>query len=130
MSVSWSALKIGIIFDILNFSGVGPKRDRCIENVWKKTGDMTLLEYLRGWVGQEFYPSDLLFGMGKIWILTSDGVTGFKKNECSDELDFLRYSVKGLSAGGNLIAKLLPPFEKCLFKILGIREESVIRLLW
>ena len=52
-----------------------------------------------------------------------------KKNESSGELDFLRYSVKGRSAGGNLLAKMLPTFEKCLFKILGIREESLVRLL-
>ena len=52
-----------------------------------------------------------------------------KKNESSGELDFLRYSVKGRSAGGNLLAKMLPTFEKCLFKILGIGEESLGRLL-
>ena len=52
-----------------------------------------------------------------------------KKNESSGELDFLRYSVKGRSAGGNFLAKMLPTFEKCLFKILGIREESLVRLL-
>ena len=52
-----------------------------------------------------------------------------KKNESSGELDFLSYSVKGRSAGGNLLAKMLPTFEKCLFKILGIREESLVRLL-
>ena len=37
--------------------------------------------------------------------------------------------MKGCSAGGNLLAKMLPTFEKCLFKILGIREESLVRLL-
>ena len=37
--------------------------------------------------------------------------------------------MKGRSAGGNLLAKMLPTFEKCLFKILGIREESLVRLL-
>ena len=58
-----------------------------------------------------------------------DGITGLKKNESSSELDFLRYSVKRRSAGGNLLAKMLPTFEKCLFKILGIREESLVRLL-
>ena len=52
-----------------------------------------------------------------------------KKNESSGELDLLRYSVKGRSAGGNLLAKMLATFEKCLFKILGIREESLVRLL-
>ena len=52
-----------------------------------------------------------------------------KKNESSSELDLLRYSVKGRSAGGNLLAKMLSTFEKCLFKILGIREESLVRLL-
>ena len=52
-----------------------------------------------------------------------------KKNEIFGEFDFLRYSVKGWSAGGNLLAKMLPTFEKCLFKILGIREESLVRLL-
>ena len=31
--------------------------------------------------------------------------------------------MKGRSAGGSLLAKMLPTFEKCLFKILGIREE-------
>ena len=52
-----------------------------------------------------------------------------KKNESSGELDLLRYSVKGRSAGGNLLTKILPTFEKCLFKVLGIREESLVRLL-
>ena len=52
-----------------------------------------------------------------------------KKNESSGELDLLRYSVKGRSAGGNLLTKMLPTFEKCLFKVLGIREESLVRLL-
>ena len=37
--------------------------------------------------------------------------------------------MKGRSAGGSLLAKMLPTFEKCLFKILGIREESLVRLL-
>ena len=37
--------------------------------------------------------------------------------------------MKGRSAGGSLLAKMLPTFEKCLFKILGIGEESLIRLL-
>ena len=37
--------------------------------------------------------------------------------------------MKGGSAGGNLLAKMLPTFEKYLFKILGIREESLARLL-
>ena len=63
---------------------------------------MTSLEYLRSWVGQEYKPCDLLFGIDKIWNWISDGVTGLKKNESSGELDFLRYSVKGRSAGGNL----------------------------
>ena len=52
-----------------------------------------------------------------------------KKNESSGELDVLRYSVKGRSAGGNLLAKMLPTVEKCLFKILGIREESLVMWL-
>ena len=52
-----------------------------------------------------------------------------KKNECSGELNFLRYSVKARSAGGKLLAKMLPAIAKCLFKILGIREESLVRLL-
>ena len=34
--------------------------------------------------------------------------------------------MKGRSAGGSLLAKMLPTFEKCLFKILGIREESLV----
>ena len=51
-----------------------------------------------------------------------------KKNESSGELDFLRYFVKGRSAGGNLLAKMSPAFEKCLVKILGAREESLVRL--
>ena len=42
--------------------------------------------------------------------------------------------MKGRSAGGSLLAKMLPTFEKCLFKILGIREESfsntVIVVIW
>ena len=37
--------------------------------------------------------------------------------------------MKGRSAGGSLLAKMLPTFEKCLFKILGIREESLVSLL-
>ena len=37
--------------------------------------------------------------------------------------------MKGRSAGGNLLAKMLPTFERCLYKILGIREESLVRLL-
>ena len=37
--------------------------------------------------------------------------------------------MKGRFTGGNLLAKMLPTFEKCLFKILGIREESLVRLL-
>ena len=37
--------------------------------------------------------------------------------------------MKGRSAGGSLLAKMLPTFEKCLFKILGIRKESLVRLL-
>ena len=37
--------------------------------------------------------------------------------------------MKGRSAGGSLLAKMLLTFEKCLFKILGIREESLVRLL-
>ena len=39
--------------------------------------------------------------------------------------------MKGPAAGGSgsLLAKMLPTFEKCLFKILGIREESLVRLL-
>ena len=52
-----------------------------------------------------------------------------KKKESSGELDFLRYFVKGRSAGGNLLAKMSPAFEKCLVKILGVREESLVRLL-
>ena len=90
----------------------------------ERTGDMTSHEYLRSWVGQEYNSCDLLFGIDKIWILTSDRVTGLKKNEIFGEFDFLRYSVKGCSAGGNLLAKMLPTFEKCLFKIFGISEES------
>ena len=54
---------------------------------------------------------------------------GLKKSESSGELDLLRYSAKGRSAGGNLLAKMLPTFEKCLFKRLGIREESLVRVL-
>ena len=42
--------------------------------------------------------------------------------------DGTRYSVKGRSAGGNSFAKLLPTFEKCFFKILGIGEVSLVRL--
>ena len=34
--------------------------------------------------------------------------------------------MKGRSAGGNFLAKMLPTFEKCLFKIFGIREESLV----
>ena len=52
-----------------------------------------------------------------------------KKNESSGELVFLRQSVKGRSTSGDLLAKMLPTFEKCSFKILGIREESLVRLL-
>ena len=52
-----------------------------------------------------------------------------KKNENSGELDLLRYSEKGRSACGNLLAKMLPTFQKCLSKILGIREELLVRLL-
>ena len=37
--------------------------------------------------------------------------------------------MKGCSVCGTLLAKMLPAFEKCLFKILGIREESLVRLL-
>ena len=37
--------------------------------------------------------------------------------------------MKGRSAGGSLLTKMLPTFEKCLFKILGIRAESLVRLL-
>ena len=37
--------------------------------------------------------------------------------------------MKGCSAGGNLLANMLPTFEKCLFKILGIREGSLVRLV-
>ena len=37
--------------------------------------------------------------------------------------------MKGRFIGGNLLAKMLPTFEKCLFKTLGIREESLVRLL-
>ena len=29
--------------------------------------------------------------------------------------------MKGRYAGGNLLAKMLPTFEKCLFKIFGVR---------
>ena len=55
---------------------------------------------------------------------------GFEeKNKSSGELDLLRYSAKGRSAGGNLLAKMLPTFENCLFKRLGIREESLVRVL-
>ena len=90
---------------------------------------MASLQYLRSWEGQKYKPCDLLFGIDKIWIWISDGVTALKKNESSGELDFLRYSVKGRSAGGNLLAEMLPTFEKCLFKILGICEESLARLL-
>ena len=36
--------------------------------------------------------------------------------------------MKGRSASGNLLAKMLPTFENCLCKILGIREESLVRL--
>ena len=35
--------------------------------------------------------------------------------------------MKGRSAGGNLLAKMLPTFEKCLFKILCI--GYLVRLL-
>ena len=66
----------------------------------ERTGDMTSLKYLRSWVGQEYKPCDLQFGIDKIWNWISDGVTGLKKNESSGELDFLRYSVNGHSAGG------------------------------
>ena len=59
----------------------------------------------------------MLFGIEKIWILRSDRDTGLKKNESFGDLDFLRYYVKGRSADGNLMAKLLTTFEKCLFKI-------------
>ena len=96
----------------------------------ERTGDMTSLECLGSWVGQEYKPCDLLFGINKIWILTLDGVTGLKKNESSGELDFLRYFVKGRSVFGNFLAKMLQTFKKCLFKILGIvRKESLVTLL-
>ena len=62
-------------------------------------------------------------------MLTLGRVTGLKQNESSGNLDFLRYSVQGRSAGDNLLAKLLPTFEKCLLKILGKCEESLVRLL-
>ena len=45
------------------------------------------------------------------------------------ELDFLRYSVKGCSAGVICLLRCCQHFEKCLFKISGIREESLVRLL-
>ena len=56
----------------------------------ERTGDITSLEHLRSWVGQEYKPCDLLFGIDKIWNWISDGVTGLKKNESSGELEFLR----------------------------------------
>ena len=39
--------------------------------------------------------------------------------------------MKGPAVGGSgsLLAKMLPTFEKCLFKILGIREGSLVRLV-
>ena len=58
----------------------------------ERTGDMTSHAYLRSWVGQEYNSCDLLFGIDKIWILTSGRVTGLKKNESFGEFDFLRYS--------------------------------------
>ena len=79
MSVSSSALMIGIIFDILSFWGYAP-RETDVLRISESTGDMTSLKYLRSWVGQEYKPCDLLFGIDKIWNGISDGVTGLKKN--------------------------------------------------
>ena len=46
MSVSSSALKIGIIFDILSFGGQ-VSRETDVLRMSETTGDMTSLEYLR-----------------------------------------------------------------------------------
>ena len=95
----------------------------------ERTGDITSLEYLRNWVGQEYKPCDSLFGIDKIWNWISDGVTGLKENESSGELDSLRYSMKRRSAGGNLLSKILPTFENCLIKMLGISEEKIMIMM-
>ena len=52
-----------------------------------------------------------------------------KENESSGELDSLRYSVKRRSAGGNLLSKILPTFENCLIKMLGISEEKIMIMM-
>ena len=89
--VSPSALKIDIIFDTISFLGYTP-RETDLLTMSERTGDtcITSFEYLRSWVGQEYEPCDSLFSIDKIYILTSDGVTGLKKNGSSGELDFLR----------------------------------------
>ena len=66
-------------------------RETDVLRMSERTGDMTSLEYLRSWVGQEYKPCDLLFGINKIWNWISDGVTGLKKNESSGELEFVRW---------------------------------------
>ena len=52
-----------------------------------------------------------------------------KENESSGELDSLRYSVKRRSAGGNLLSKILPTFDNCLIKMLGISEEKIMIMM-
>ena len=47
MSVSSSALKIGIIFDILSFFGEAPRETDVLRMSERTAGDMTSLEYLR-----------------------------------------------------------------------------------
>ena len=37
--------------------------------------------------------------------------------------------MKGRSAGGNLLAKMLPTFKNCLFKMLGIREQKIMIMM-
>ena len=46
----------------------------------------TFVEYFNSWVGHEYKPCDLLFGMRKISSSTSAGVTKLKANDESGEL--------------------------------------------
>ena len=46
----------------------------------------TLDEYFNSWVGHEYKPWDLLFGMRKISNSTSAGVTKLKANDKTGEL--------------------------------------------
>ena len=59
-----------------------------------------------------------------MWIWISDGVTGLKKNESSGELDFLRYSVKGRSAGNNSKQSEIVAIDSC-FALFGARQYGV-----